>query len=56
MSRQTVSAAETHISDGQFLLQEQIFNVEKFLIYRAGIEDQQFPKENDRIYNQGKLE
>jgi hypothetical protein len=55
-SRQTVSAAEVHIADGQFLLKEQTFNIEKFLICRAGIEEQQFPKEKDRIYKQGKHE
>jgi hypothetical protein len=38
-----------HLAEEQFLLEEQILNTEKSLMYRAGTEDQPFPKENDRI-------
>jgi hypothetical protein len=37
-SLKTTLTAETHlrVSEGQFLLEEQTFNIEKSLIYRAG--------------------
>jgi hypothetical protein len=33
---QTTLAAEAHLAEGQFLLEEQTLNIEKSLIYRAG--------------------
>jgi hypothetical protein len=35
-SLQTTLAAEAHLAEGQFLLQEQTLNIEKSLIYRTG--------------------
>jgi hypothetical protein len=35
-SLQTILAAEAHLTEGQFLPDEQILNTEKSLIYRAG--------------------
>jgi hypothetical protein len=36
MSLQTTLAAEAHLAEGQFLLEEQTLNTEKSLIYRTG--------------------
>jgi hypothetical protein len=36
-SLQTTLAAEAHLAEGQFLLEEQTLNIEKSLIYRTGI-------------------
>jgi hypothetical protein len=36
-SLQTTSAADAHLTEGQFLHEEQILNNVKSLIYRAGI-------------------
>jgi hypothetical protein len=33
---QTTFAAEAHLAEGQFLLEEQALNIQKSLIYRAG--------------------
>jgi predicted N-acetyltransferase YhbS len=35
-SLQTTLAAEAHVAEGQFLLEEQTLNTEKSLIYRTG--------------------
>jgi hypothetical protein len=35
-SLQTTLAAEAHLAEGQFLLEEQTLNIEKPLIYRTG--------------------
>jgi hypothetical protein len=35
-SLQTTLAAEAHLAEGQFLLEEQTLNIEKSLIYRTG--------------------
>jgi hypothetical protein len=35
-SLQTTLAAEAHLAEGQFLLEEQTLNIEKSLIYRRG--------------------
>jgi hypothetical protein len=46
MSMHTTLAAELHLAEGQFLLEEQAL----YLWYTdQELEDQQFPKENDRI-------
>jgi hypothetical protein len=34
---QTTFAADAHLAEGQFLLEEQTLNIAKSLIYRAGI-------------------
>jgi hypothetical protein len=36
MSPQTTLAAEAHLAEGKFLLEEQTLNIEKSLIYRTG--------------------
>jgi hypothetical protein len=33
LSLQTKLAAEMHLAEGQFLLEEQMLNIEKFLMY-----------------------
>jgi hypothetical protein len=35
-SLQTTLAAAAHLAEGQYLLEEQILNIEKSLIYRTG--------------------
>jgi hypothetical protein len=36
MSLQTTLAAEARLVEGQFLLEEQTLNIDKFLMYRGG--------------------
>lgn len=55
MFLETALPAEAHLAEGQYLLDEK--TTQKVLCYTVqGMEDQEFPKENDRIYNQAKLE
>jgi hypothetical protein len=42
MSLQTISADETHVIGGQFLQENFIFNIEKYLICRAGTQKRSF--------------
>jgi hypothetical protein len=50
MPLQTTLAAEAHLAEGQFLLEEQTLNIEKSLIYiEQEPEDQQFTKQKGRI-------
>jgi hypothetical protein len=48
ISLQTILAADAHLTEGQFLTEEQTLNTEKSLIYRAGT-GQKFPKQKGRI-------
>jgi hypothetical protein len=44
-----ILTAETHLSDGQFLLEENILNKENSARYGAETQDQPFRKEKNRF-------
>jgi hypothetical protein len=50
------SAADAHLAEGQFLLEEQTLNMGKSRIYRTGTEGELFPKQNGKVQNHDKLE
>jgi hypothetical protein len=46
---QALLAAETHLNEGQFLLEEQVLNKAKSLIYCAGTRKSTISKRKDRM-------
>jgi hypothetical protein len=51
---QTTLVSEAHLTEGHLLTEEQVLNIEAST--EQELEDQQFPKEKDRIQNEAKPE